>query len=30
MFNRYFQQEMSQLKELGAAFSKAYPALAPC
>ena len=29
MFNRYFQQEMSQLKELGAAFSKAYPALAP-
>jgi len=29
MFNRYFQQEMEQLKELGAAFAKAHPALAP-
>ncbi len=29
MFNRYFQKEMENLKELGAAFSKAHPALAP-
>ena len=29
MFNRYFQQEMNQLRELGADFAKAYPALAP-
>ena len=29
MFNRYFQQELDNLKELGTAFSKAHPALAP-
>ncbi len=29
MFNRYFQQEINQLRELGADFAKAYPALAP-
>ncbi|NPV05330.1 MAG: type VI secretion system baseplate subunit TssF [Syntrophaceae bacterium] len=29
MINRYFQQEMNQLRELGASFAKAYPALAP-
>jgi len=29
MFNRYFQQELAYLKELGAEFSKAHPALAP-
>jgi type VI secretion system protein ImpG len=29
MFNRYFQQELSHLKDLGAEFSKAHPALAP-
>ena len=29
MFNRYFQQEMEQLKELGAAFAKAHPSVAP-
>lgn len=29
MFNRYFQQELDNLKELGADFSKAHPALAP-
>ncbi|MGD8882545.1 MAG: type VI secretion system baseplate subunit TssF [Desulfobacterales bacterium] len=29
MFNRYFQQELDNLKELGAEFSKAHPAVAP-
>lgn len=29
MINRYFQQELNQLRELGASFAKAYPALAP-
>ncbi|MBN1850092.1 MAG: type VI secretion system baseplate subunit TssF [Deltaproteobacteria bacterium] len=29
MFNRYFQQELDNLKDLGAEFSKAHPALAP-
>jgi type VI secretion system protein ImpG len=29
MFNRYFQQELSYLKDLGAEFSKAHPAVAP-
>ena len=29
MFNRYFQQELDNLKELGADFSEAHPALAP-
>ena len=29
MFNRYFQQELSYLKELGKEFSKAHPAVAP-
>jgi type VI secretion system protein ImpG len=29
MFNRYFQQELDNLKELGADFSKVHPALAP-
>ena len=29
MFNRYFQQELDNLKELGTEFSKAHPALAP-
>lgn len=29
MFNRYFQQELSNLKELGAEFAEAHPALAP-
>ena len=29
MFNRHFQQELSHLKDLGAEFSKAHPALAP-
>ena len=29
MFNRYFQQELANLKELGEAFSKAHPAVAP-
>lgn len=29
MFNRYFQQELDNLKELGTAFSEAHPALAP-
>lgn len=29
MFNRYFQQELSYLRELGAEFSRAHPALAP-
>lgn len=29
MFNRYFQQELSHLKDLGADFSKAHPAIAP-
>ena len=27
--NRYFQQEISNLKELGAEFSEAHPAIAP-
>jgi type VI secretion system protein ImpG len=29
MFNRYYQGELTQLKELAAEFSKAHPALAP-
>ncbi|WP_306548272.1 type VI secretion system baseplate subunit TssF [Desulfobulbus sp.] len=29
MFNRYYQEELTLLKELGAEFSKAHPALAP-
>ncbi|MCK5505076.1 MAG: type VI secretion system baseplate subunit TssF, partial [Thermodesulfovibrionia bacterium] len=29
MFNRYFQQELANLKDLGAEFSKAHPAIAP-
>ena len=29
MFNRYFQQELDNLKDLGAEFSKAHPAIAP-
>jgi len=29
MFNRYFQQELANLKELGGEFAKAHPALAP-
>jgi type VI secretion system protein ImpG len=29
MFNRYFQQELDNLRELGAEFSKAHPAVAP-
>jgi type VI secretion system protein ImpG len=29
MFNRYFQQELSHLKDMGAEFSEAHPALAP-
>jgi len=29
MFNRYFQQELDNLKDLGAEFSKAHPAVAP-
>lgn len=29
MFNRYFQQELTYLKELGEEFSKAHPAVAP-
>ncbi len=29
MLNRYFQQELSNLKDLGQAFSKAHPAVAP-
>ncbi len=29
MFNRYYQQELSYLRELAAAFSKAHPSLAP-
>jgi type VI secretion system protein ImpG len=29
MFNKYFQQEMNSLRELGAEFSKVHPALAP-
>ncbi|MCX8117637.1 MAG: type VI secretion system baseplate subunit TssF [Desulfobacterota bacterium] len=29
MFNRYFQEELSHLRELGKEFSKAHPALAP-
>jgi len=29
MFNRYFQQELSYLKELGVEFAEAHPAIAP-
>lgn len=29
MFNRYFQQELDNLKDLGGEFSKAHPAVAP-
>ncbi len=29
MFNRYFQQELANLKELGAEFSRKHPAVAP-
>jgi len=29
MFNRYFQEELDNLKDLGGEFSKAHPALAP-
>src|SRR5690606_40988918 len=29
MLKRYYQQEMDQLRELGGAFARAYPALAP-
>ena len=29
MFNRYYQQELDNLKDLGAEFSRAHPALAP-
>src|SRR5262245_9386246 len=29
MFPKYFQQELNQLRELGAEFSKAHPSLAP-
>jgi len=29
LFNRYFQDEITNLRELGAAFSKAHPAVAP-
>ena len=29
MLNRYFQEELARLRELGAEFSKAYPAVAP-
>lgn len=29
MFNRYFQQELENLRDLGAEFSKAHPAVAP-
>jgi type VI secretion system protein ImpG len=29
VFNRYFKQEMDQLKELGAEFARVHPALAP-
>lgn len=29
MFNRHFQQEMANLRDLGEAFSKAHPAVAP-
>ena len=29
MFNRYFQQELSYLRELGAEFAEAHPAIAP-
>ncbi len=29
MFNRYFQQELSNLRDLGEEFSKAHPAVAP-
>lgn len=29
MFNRYFQEELDNLKDLGAEFSKAHPAVAP-
>ena len=29
MFNRYFQQELSHLRDLGAEFAKKHPAVAP-
>lgn len=29
MFNKYYQQELSNLKELGVEFAEAHPALAP-
>src|SRR4030065_1851134 len=29
MFNRYYQEELAHLKELGADFARAHPALAP-
>ena len=29
MFNRYFQEELDKLKDLGVEFSKAHPAVAP-
>ena len=29
MFNRHFQQELDNLRDLGEAFSKAHPAVAP-
>jgi type VI secretion system protein ImpG len=29
MFNKYYQQELAQLRDLGAEFSKAHPTLAP-
>jgi type VI secretion system protein ImpG len=29
MFNRYYQQELNNLRELGSEFSKAHPAIAP-
>ena len=29
MFNKYFQQELDNLRDLGAEFSKAHPAVAP-
>ena len=29
MFNKYYQQELNALRELGSEFSRAHPALAP-
>ena len=29
MLDKYFKQEMDQLRELGAAFARAHPAVAP-